>query len=282
MKVITTTKEMQEIVQTEKNNGKSIGFVATMGFLHDGHLHLIEKAKEVNELVVLSIFVNPLQFGPNEDFDQYPRNGKQDEQIAREQGVDLLFSPSTEEMYPNEPAVTVSVLRRTNVLCGKSRPGHFDGVATVLTKLFHIVMPDHAYFGIKDAQQVAVVEGLIEDFNFSITLVPCQTVREKDGLAKSSRNVYLTTEERIQASSIYDSLQSGKAMIQSGERNPAQVKNAVVSLLKENVPLGDIDYLELLAYPELESLTEVTGKVILAAAVKFRSARLIDNIVWSV
>jgi pantoate--beta-alanine ligase len=175
-----------------------------MGFLHEGHLTLIKKAKEQNDTVILSIFVNPTQFGPNEDFEKYPRDEQRDLTLAAKEGVDVVFLPSVDEMYPTFPTTKLTAIDRTNVLCGKSRPGHFDGVVTVLSKLFHITMPDRAYFGLKDAQQVAVTKGLIEDYFFSIEIIGVETVREEDGLAKSSRNVYLTEKEREQAPHLYE------------------------------------------------------------------------------
>lgn len=185
MKVITKIAEMQKQIIQEKNNQKSIGFVPTMGYLHEGHMALIKRARQENDIVVLSVFVNPLQFGPSEDLEAYPRDFERDKKAAEDSGVDYFFYPDVNEMYPGAPSVKVIVQDRTEVLCGRSRPGHFDGVATVLTKLFNIVLPDRAYFGMKDAQQVAVVDGLIHDFHFPITLVPVETVREEDGLAKA-------------------------------------------------------------------------------------------------
>lgn len=205
MKIITNITEMQALVKELKNTN-SIGFVPTMGYLHEGHLQLIRKAREVNDITIVSIFVNPLQFGPNEDFASYPRDFERDVSVCREEGVDIIFNPSVAEMYPNPLSVKVLVQARTDVLCGDSRPGHFDGVATVLTKLFHLILPDRVYLGMKDAQQVAVVEGLIADLNFPIELIPIPTVREEDGLAKSSRNVNLNSEERQQAPEIYRAL----------------------------------------------------------------------------
>ncbi|MCL6588307.1 MAG: pantoate--beta-alanine ligase, partial [Anoxybacillus sp.] len=224
MKMITTIAEMQQTMQTYRMQGKTIGFVPTMGYLHEGHVALMEAARKENDIVVLSIFVNPLQFGPNEDFDRYPRDIARDEKIAKEAGVDVLFYPSVAEMYPHPLRVKVVVTERVDVLCGKSRPGHFDGVATVLTKLFHIVMPTRAYFGMKDAQQVAVVDGLIRDFHFPIELVPVPTVREADGLAKSSRNVYLSEKERKEAPALSAALQKAKAAIENGLRDPQAVR----------------------------------------------------------
>ncbi|PLR66790.1 MULTISPECIES: pantoate--beta-alanine ligase [Bacillaceae] len=279
MKMITTIEELQQIVKEHKKSQQSIGFVPTMGFLHEGHLKLLNEARQQNDLLILSIFVNPLQFGENEDFDSYPRNMERDALIAEEAQADYIFAPSVSEMYENEPSVTVRVEKRTNVLCGKSRIGHFDGVATVLTKLFNLIQPDRAYFGMKDAQQVAVVSGLISDFHFPIELVPVETVREEDGLAKSSRNVYLTDSERKQAPHLYKALQAGKEMILNGEKSPESIIEFVSEYISEHTD-GIIDYAEIYSYPELEELHVRKGRGILAIAVKFTKARLIDNITF--
>jgi pantoate--beta-alanine ligase len=281
MIVVTNIHEMQQKMNEYRSQGKTIGFVPTMGYLHEGHAALLKEARKQNDIVALSIFVNPLQFGPNEDFDRYPRDIERDEKIARETGVDVLFYPDVTEMYPRPLSIKTVVNERVDVLCGKSRPGHFDGVATVLIKLFNIVMPHRAYFGMKDAQQVAVVDGLIRDFNFPIELVPVPTVREEDGLAKSSRNVYLSEEERKEAPALYEALQKAKAAIEEGERSPAVVQNLVIDYIKTHTH-ADIDYVEIYSYPELQPLKELSGKVIIAVAVRFTNARLIDNITLDV
>ncbi|WP_243290036.1 pantoate--beta-alanine ligase [Bacillus sp. FJAT-47783] len=281
MNVVSKCEHLKELIQTYKQNGKTIGFVPTMGFLHEGHLTLIEKAKAENKIVVLSIFVNPLQFGQNEDYGTYPRDLERDMKLAEEKGVHVLFAPTTEEMYPCEPSVTVHVTKRVNVLCGKHREGHFDGVATVLTKLFHLVQPNKAYFGMKDAQQVAVVHGLIEDFNFPIELVPVETVREEDGLAKSSRNVRLLPHEREEAPSLYHSLLYGKEIVLSGERNPKEVIKRIRTYLEKKIT-GKIDYIEMYSYPELKEMDEICGTIIIALAVRYKKARLIDNITFEI
>ncbi|MBM7552490.1 pantoate--beta-alanine ligase [Thalassobacillus pellis] len=278
MKVIHSPDELQEVAISYKNEGKTIGFVPTMGFLHEGHEKLIEEARKENDIVLLSIFVNPLQFGPHDDLDHYPRDEQHDRKVASRLGVDLLFHPDVESMYPHEPAIKLTVIRRTDVLCGRSRPGHFDGVVTVLAKLFHLGLPTRVYFGMKDAQQVAVVDGLIKDFHFPVELVPVPTVREPDGLAKSSRNVNLSAAERKEAPFIHKGLVHGKVLIQDGCRNPEKVNNAVKSFIEKHTH-GKIDYIEILSYPELESVASIKGRIILAAAVKFNKARLIDNLV---
>jgi pantoate--beta-alanine ligase len=281
MKVITTIKEMQAEIMKHKSLSKSIGFVPTMGYLHDGHLALLKKARIENDIVAMSIFVNPLQFGPNEHFSTYPRDFERDRALAECEEVDYLFYPSVEEMYPHSSSVKVIVQERTNVLCGSSRPGHFDGVATVLTKLFNITQPTRAYFGKKDAQQVAVVDGLISDFHFPIELVPVDIVREKDGLAKSSRNVFLTPEERIQATVLFKGLGNAKKAITEGEHDPKRLISQISELITTESN-GQIDYVEILSYPYLKPLDELNGTVIIALAVKFSNVRLIDNFILEI
>jgi pantoate--beta-alanine ligase len=281
MKVITTIKEMQAIINKHKFQEKSIGFVPTMGFLHEGHLTLLNKARQDNDIVVLSIFVNPLQFGPKEDYAEYPRDFERDCALAESERVDFLFHPTVEEMYPNEPSVKVTVQDRTDVLCGKSRPGHFDGVATVITKLFNITMPTRAYFGRKDAQQVAVLEGLVTDFNVPVELVAVDIVRENDGLAKSSRNVNLLPKERQEAPVLYQSLRAAEAAIKEGERNPANLIHMISELIT-NGSDGTIDYVHIYSYPQLKPLEKLEGNIIIALAVKFTKVRLIDNYITNI
>ncbi|KAF1679854.1 pantoate--beta-alanine ligase [Bacillus mexicanus] len=277
MRQITGISQLKEAIRQYQSEGKSIGFVPTMGFLHEGHLTLADKARQENDAVVMSIFVNPAQFGPNEDFEAYPRDIERDAILAENAGVDILFTPDAQEMYPDEKNVTIHVERRTEVLCGRSRAGHFDGVAIVLTKLFNLVQPTRAYFGLKDAQQVAVVDGLISDFFMDIELVAVDTVREEDGLAKSSRNVYLTAEERKEAPKLYQALQTSAELIRAGEKDPQAVINAAKEMI--GTTSGTIDYVELYSYPELEPVNNIEGKMILAVAVAFSKARLIDNII---
>ncbi|MDC7771182.1 pantoate--beta-alanine ligase [Priestia megaterium] len=281
MKVITTIKDMQQEMKKEKQLGRSIGFVPTMGYLHEGHATLLGAARTENEVVVLSIFVNPTQFGANEDFDTYPRDFERDERVAKEANVDYLFYPSVEEMYKSSRSVAITVTDRVDVLCGQKRPGHFDGVATVLTKLFHIVTPDRAYFGKKDAQQVAVVDGLIEDFNFPVELRAVDTVREADGLAKSSRNVYLTDKEREEAPVLFKSLQSALQLLESGEKQVEILKETIRKEI-EQYTSGKVDYIEVYTYPELKTIKQTAGKIIIALAVQFSKARLIDNVIVDV
>jgi pantoate--beta-alanine ligase len=281
MKIIKTVEEMKSISKQLIREGETIGFVPTMGYLHEGHLTLMENAKSENTKVIVSIFVNPLQFGPNEDLETYPRDLKRDIVEAENVGVDYLFYPSVEEMYPTELNIEVKVTKRTDVLCGKKRIGHFDGVATVLIKLFSIVQPENVYFGLKDAQQVAVVDSIIKDFNLPINLRPISTVREKDGLAKSSRNVYLTSVERTEAKELYQSLLFGEALIEAGERDPLFVISKIKKYLEDRVS-GSVEYVEIYSYPEMQQQVNLEGKIILAVAVQYSKARLIDNLILDV
>lgn len=278
MRIITTITEMQSIAARLKKEGKTIGFVPTMGYLHEGHLSLLKTARKQNNILVLSIFVNPLQFGLKEDLATYPRDFQRDSKLAGQEGTDFIFHPSAEEMYPSSLSVTARVQDRTDVLCGKSRPGHFDGVATVLAKLFNIIQPDNVYFGMKDAQQVAVVDGLVKDFNFPLEIVPVETVREEDGLAKSSRNIHLLPLERKQAPALFQSLKIAESLILEGEKNPREVISRVRAHIERNTG-GEIDYIEVFSYPNFKELARLEGKIIIAIAVKFTKARLIDNVI---
>ncbi len=279
VKIITTKQEICQWAKQVKTSGKSVGFVPTMGFLHKGHLSLVHEAKQANDHVVMSIFVNPLQFGRGEDYTAYPRDEERDKKLAKEAGVDILFMPSVNEMYRKQQSIKLMVTERTDKLCGAKRPGHFDGVVTVLTKFFHLIMPNRAYFGLKDAQQFAVVAALVDELDFPIEIIPVNTVRVPSGLAISSRNVYLTIDEKKQAPALYQSLLLGKKLIEEGETSSTVIIKTVSSYL--NKQLGEtvkIDYVELLSFPELEEIAEVSRKVILAVAVQFLAARLIDNI----
>lgn len=274
MQVLETVGELKQWVRNTKESGEEIGLVPTMGYLHEGHLTLADQAKSENDRVVMSIFVNPAQFGPDEDFDKYPRDLARDTELAENAGVDVIFAPTAREMYPRESKLAISAGSLADVLCGASRPGHFDGVLKVVTKLFHLVEPDRAYFGQKDAQQLAIIESLVADFNFPLEIRRVETVREADGLAKSSRNVYLSEEERKQAPKLYEALQLGKSAAREG-RDP---KPVMVELLTDGTS-GEIDYIELLSYPVLEK--NPNEQAILALAVKFERARLIDNVIFN-
>lgn len=279
MEVIRSIDVMQQKTTELIKQGKQIGFVPTMGFFHEGHISLMQRARSDNEIVITSVFVNPLQFGPNEDFEKYPRDEEKDSVTAEENGVDYLFIPDVSEMYPDKMLIDISINDRVNVLCGRSRPGHFDGVITVLTKLFNIVRPGKVYFGMKDAQQVAVAEALIANLNFPIELVGLPTAREEDGLAKSSRNVYLNAKERSEAIWLSKALLNGQKLVVDGENNPDIIVKEVIKTIKQHTA-AKLDYAELLSYPELRPVSVIKGQVILAAAVHFAHARLIDNLIF--
>ncbi|MFC5603279.1 pantoate--beta-alanine ligase [Sporosarcina koreensis] len=279
IQVIETIEELQKTLNRNERKDTTVGFVPTMGFLHEGHLSLVSHAKEQNDIVVMSIFVNPAQFGPGEDFESYPRDREKDLRLASEAGVDIVFIPSVEEMYPADGGIRILPGRQADELCGASRPGHFDGVLKVVLKLFNIVDPDRSYFGMKDAQQLAIIETFVRDFNLRTAIVRVPIVREEDGLAKSSRNVNLTAIERSEAPAIYQALQSGVEMFADGA-NPEAVERQVAEGIIANSS-GKIDYVKILAYPELGPVTDDTEEIILACAVKFSSTRLIDNIIMS-
>ncbi|MGP4075299.1 pantoate--beta-alanine ligase [Halobacillus sp. K22] len=280
MKVIKEINEMQKAAADLIQAGKTIGFVPTMGYLHEGHERLLEEARKENDFVVLSIYVNPLQFGEHEDLDHYPRNIEHDLSVARKNDVDFIFLPENKTMYPSPLSIEMVVSKRANVLCGRSRPGHFEGVVTVLTKLFNICHPTRTYFGQKDAQQVAVVDALIQDFNFPIQLVSVPTVREEDGLAKSSRNINLSPQERLEAPAIQKGLQKGKSLAKTQNLEIKEIIKETRQFI-ERETRGKIDYIELLSYPELEPVEVIDRQVILAAAVYYENARLIDNTVFA-
>lgn len=278
MEIVYNIKTLQQKLSSLLD--QTIGFVPTMGFLHEGHLTLVEEAKKENDIVVMSIFVNPLQFGPNEDFERYPRDEDHDTRLAKQSGVDILFVPTVETMYPEKMGLEITVKKGTDVLCGRSRPGHFDGVATVLAKFFHIVEPTKTYFGLKDAQQFSVVHTVISQLNFPIQLVGLPTVRESDGLAKSSRNVYLSDEERREATVLYNALQLGKQLVSEGIKTSNVIVQEVKRYISQHTD-AKIDYVELLSYPTLNQVDTVDEQIILAIALHYKHARLIDNIILS-
>lgn len=279
MIVVDKIDDVRKIVKKQKSQGMSIGLVPTMGYLHEGHLSLVKKAKENSDFVCASIFVNPIQFGPNEDYDKYPRDVKRDVKLLEENGCDLVFIPSVEEMYPNERLTTVSVSKITNKLCGAYRPGHFDGVCTVVTKLFDIFTPDIAVFGQKDAQQVAVIKKMVDDLNIPVKIIKAPIVREKDGLALSSRNIYLDADERKAALVLSKSLKEAKIMLEKGEKNASLIINIVKEVLKQE-PLCEIQYVSCVHPDTLEDLTTIDDKALIALACYIGKTRLIDNLVW--
>jgi pantoate--beta-alanine ligase len=286
MKVCSTISELRQEVANAKHEKRSllvdrdplVGFMPTLGYMHAGHVSLIERARQECDIVVVSIFVNPLQFGANEDFDKYPRDNERDTRLAGDAGADFVFIPSVAEMYPQPIKSKVIVTEITDVLCGASRPGHFDGVATVVTKLFNIVQPDRAYFGQKDAQQVAVIEQMVIDLNMPVKIVPCPTLREADGLAMSSRNVYLSDEQRQQALVLSQSLRLAENLIANESLTPAQLRDRIVEHIR-TAPLAVIDYVDIRTYPSLQHVDFFSPDtpVVIALAVKFGKTRLIDN-----
>ena len=274
---ITTIAELRALLDGARAGGETVGFVPTMGYLHAGHASLMDAARAAHEVVVTSIFVNPLQFGPTEDLDAYPRDLSGDTELADRCGVDLLFVPSTLEMYPDQIRTTVSVGGVSQVLEGRARPTHFDGVATVVAKLFAIVGACHAFFGEKDFQQLAVVRQMVRDLSMPVEVVGCPTVREPDGLALSSRNAYLTPAERAAAPVVHAALQAGRAAVLAGERHPAVVRARMAALI-EDEPLGELDYAEVVDATTLAVPDPLHGTLRLLAAARFGRARLIDNL----
>ncbi|SHH24811.1 pantoate--beta-alanine ligase [Caloranaerobacter azorensis DSM 13643] len=281
MKIIKSIEEMKSIISDEKSKGKSIGLVPTMGYLHDGHLSLMRRARKENDVVVASIFVNPKQFGQGEDYEVYPRDIERDSKLADSVGVDYIFAPEVKEMYPEGYNTYVEVLGVTDKLCGASRPGHFRGVTTVVTKLFNIVTPDKAYFGQKDAQQVYVVRQMVRDLNMDVNIISCPIVREHDGLAMSSRNTYLSEEERRQALVLSKSLFWAEDMINKGERDAKTLIEGIKSMINE-MPLADIDYVEIIDYDTFREVEKLKGNILIALAVRIGKTRLIDNILVEV
>ena len=281
MIVVEKISDVREAIKAQKAQGKTIGLVPTMGYLHEGHLLLVKKARENSDFVCASVFVNPIQFGPNEDYNKYPRDIERDIKLLEENGCDLVFIPSVEEMYPNERLTTISVSKITNKLCGAYRPGHFDGVCTVVTKLFNIFTPDIAVFGQKDAQQVAVIKKMVEDLNIPVKIIASPIVRDKDGLALSSRNVYLSDDERHAALILNKSLKVAEKILKSGERNAENIISRVKNIL-ESEPLCKIQYVSCVHPDTLEDLTAINDKALIAIACYIGNTRLIDNLLWSV
>ena len=281
MQVATTIAEIRTWVRETHAAGKTVGFVPTMGALHAGHISLIQAAARQCDSVVVSIFVNPTQFGPGEDFAKYPRPLKRDLALCEQHGVDAVFAPSRDEMYPRENLTWVTVEKVSEPLCGRFRPGHFRGVATVCTKLFNIVGADAAFFGQKDAQQVAVIQRMVADLNLPLEIVVCPTVREPDGLAMSSRNQYLRPQERKEATVIYRSLQRSAELIRGGETTIARIAEQMQEVLGQ-VPALQVEYVSIVDAASLEDLPRVQGRVLVAVAGRLGSTRLIDNIVVDV
>lgn len=279
METISKINEARNIINEWKKQGLSIGFVPTMGCLHQGHLSLIEQARQENDKVIVSIFVNPLQFGPNEDFSRYPRSLDKDLEGCKNFGADLVFTPSLNELLPEKNLIYVDVDLLGNNLCGSSRPGHFRGVCTIVAKLFNILTPDKSYFGQKDAQQLAIITRMVKDLNFNTKIVPCPIVREADGLAMSSRNVYLTKEERKAATIISRSLTAAKSLLEQGERDSLNIKSFIIDSIKTE-PLANIDYVEIVDHESLQYVDNIEKPILIAVAVYFGKTRLIDNFTY--
>ncbi|SCP95637.1 pantoate--beta-alanine ligase [Anaerobium acetethylicum] len=278
MKIVKTKEEVRAAVKEWKAEGLTVGFVPTMGYLHEGHASLMKLAGE-NDRVVVSIFVNPMQFGPNEDLASYPRDLERDSSVCEEQGVDLIFNPEPEEMYPQDFSSFVDMTGPTEELCGSSRPGHFKGVCTVVNKLFNIVKPDKAYFGQKDAQQFAVIKRMVRDLDMDLEVVAAPIIREEDGLAKSSRNKYLNKEEREAALILSRSLQLGRDMLEAGETDVAAIVKAIEDKIKTE-PLAKIDYVKIVDASSIKPVETVKEQVLVAMAVYIGKTRLIDNFIF--
>jgi len=277
MKVAKTIKSVRKLVKIARNAGKTIGFVPTMGALHIGHISLIEAAKKRCDFVVVSIFVNPTQFGAGEDFEKYPRPLAADLKICRKAGVDVVFAPTAKEMYGDGNLTWVDVEKLTGLLCGQFRSGHFRGVATVCAKLFNIVLPNIAFFGQKDAQQAAVIKRMVADLNMPLKIIVCPTVRQPNGLAVSSRNQYLTPVQKKDATLLYKSLQKCREMVNAGVRNVPEIVTQMRKILNSS-PLIEIEYISIVDAETLEAIGRISGRVLVALAVRIGSTRLIDNI----
>jgi pantoate--beta-alanine ligase len=277
MQIISTIVEMQSLAESFRKEGKRIGFVPTMGFLHEGHLSLMRRARQENDVVVTSIFVNPTQFGPKEDLDRYPRDAGGDRANCESAGVDILFMPETKEMYPVKPFVFVCVEGISDVLEGAIRPGHFRGVATVVAKLFHIVKPHRAYFGQKDFQQCAVIKRMVKGLDLDVEVAVLPTMREPDGLAMSSRNSYLDAEQRTRAACLFRALLAAQELVRSGVRETEKVKQKMRAVIAQEKGV-EIDYVEVADPDDLSPLEIINDRIVLLVAARIGSTRLIDNL----
>lgn len=279
--VIKTVREVREHVRAWRNEGLSVGLVPTMGFLHEGHRSLIERAVAENDRVVVSVFINPIQFAPNEDLESYPRDIEADRALCTDAGAAMIFNPEPAEMYPQGFCTAVDMNGLKFELCGKSRPIHFSGVCTVVTKLFNIVGPDRAYFGQKDAQQLAIIRRMVRDLNMPLEVVGCPIVREEDGLAKSSRNTYLNEQERAAALILSKTIFLGQKLVDEGERDAKKL----IAAMEANIatePLARIDYVDVVDAENIERIDRLEGEVLVAMAVHIGKTRLIDNFIASV
>ncbi len=282
MQIISSVVDMRVILREKRSAGQRVGLVPTMGSLHEGHLSLVRKAKKLSDFVIVSVFVNPIQFGPHEDLAAYPRDMARDAELCEEEGVDVVFSPSPEMMYNKSHSTYVEEVFLSKGLCSLSRPGHFRGVATIVAKLFNIIQPDIAVFGQKDAQQVRVIDRMIRDLNFPVKLIICPIVREKDGLAMSSRNAYLSSEERKRATCIYGALCHGQSLYDKGERDAQRLADEIRTLINKQNDASvsiSIDYVEIIDYESLERVDKIEKAVLIAVAVRVGQTRLIDNII---
>ena len=278
MQTIQSNRDLRKVITNVREEGKRIGFVPTMGYLHEGHLSLMRRARQENDVVVVSIFVNPTQFGLNEDLDAYPRDIERDCKMMASESVDIAYLPTVDTIYPEGFTTYVQVKGpMTQVLCGRSRPTHFRGVTTIVSKLFNLVQPHRAYFGQKDAQQAAVIQQMVRDLNFDISVVVCPIYREADGLAMSSRNTYLTAEQRAGAPVLYQSLCNTMTLINDGERDAATIRQKIQEQIR-SVPGTVIDYVAIVDARTLQDVVSITGPTLLALAVKFGNTRLLDNI----
>lgn len=281
VQIVKTIREVRETVKAWKQAGSQVGFVPTMGYLHEGHQSLMNSAKSENDKVVVSIFVNPMQFGPTEDLASYPRDIEKDRLLCEESGVDLIFHPDANEMYSPDFCSFVDMIGLTEELCGRSRPIHFRGVCTVVSKLFNIVQPDNAYFGQKDAQQLAVIRRMVRDLNIDVQIIGCPIIRESDGLAKSSRNSYLSVEERQAALCLYQGILLGQTLINAGEKDSQKVIQQITALIEQE-PLAKIDYISIVDANALIPVTQIEHSVLCAMAVYIGKTRLIDNFIFEI
>ena len=282
MQIVTHIAELKQKIREARARGNTIGVVPTMGYLHEGHLTLMRRARTEQGFVIATLFVNPLQFGPTEDYAVYPRDLSRDSALAESTGIDVLFAPSVDEMYPagNGRTLTfVDVEKITTFLCGASRPGHFRGVATVVTKLFNISEADVAYFGQKDAQQVAVIRRMVADLNMNVKIVPVPIVRESDGLALSSRNQFLSPAQRQAGLVLSRSLTRARALLEAGEKDSAVILSAMNELIRQE-PMAELDYIAIVDTQTLEPLKQISGDALVALAARFGKTRLIDNLLW--
>ncbi len=279
--MVTNVKSLRRLIADARKSKKTVGFVPTMGFLHEGHASLMRQSVKENDVTVLSIFVNPKQFGPKEDLKNYPRDIKKDEKLVKKENIDIIFYPSVDEIYPSGYLTNIEVSGLSDKLCGESRPGHFRGVATVVLKLLNMVAPDVMYLGQKDAQQAFIIRRMVADLNVPVKVAVMPTVREEDGLAMSSRNTYLSPEERTQAAVLYEALSQGRLNIKAGERSASKLVQVIRRKIEKQTS-GIVDYIQCVDTQNLLPVSKIAGEVLIALAVKFGRARLIDNVIVNV